>query len=344
MLILTRSDGAIFDCDAKGCYDRIVPKLATIHAQRLGMPGSWAQFFSIYWTDCVHYVRTKYGISKDSYMGNENHPLFGIGQGNGAGPATWLSHSVVMFQVLSDLSDGIIFVSPDGETNFTSPGTGFVDDVTLGVTANDDDEDEDREQNVIVNITSIATYWEKMLYTNGGRLELKKCFWILVSWRWKQGKPVMKSMDEHTRLTIRQSESNEVVTIERKNPSDAPKVLGCMIQADGKWITEQRRWERTALDFAIKVKKGRFDRMCGSKLYPVYWMSKFRYLASIVCFDKKYCDEVEKKVVAACLSATGFNMRFPRAVVFGSLAYGGMGWESFYNVMIYEKVKIFITI
>ena len=45
MLILTRSDGAVFDCDAKGCYDRIIPKLVTIHSQRLGMPGSWAQFF-----------------------------------------------------------------------------------------------------------------------------------------------------------------------------------------------------------------------------------------------------------------------------------------------------------
>ena len=84
------------------------------------------------------------GISKDNYIGNETHPLFGIGQGNGAGPATWMSDSIVMFQVLSDLNDGIIFVSPDGETNFKSPGTGFVDDVTLGITENNDDSDEDR--------------------------------------------------------------------------------------------------------------------------------------------------------------------------------------------------------
>ena len=100
-------------------------------------------------------------------------------------------------------------------------------------------------------------------------------------------------MDKNISLKIRQSESKETVNIERKK-SDAPKVLGCMIQADGNWTTEQRRWERTALDFAIKVKKVRFDRLCGSKLYPVYWMSKFRYLASIVCFDKIYCDDVEK--------------------------------------------------
>ena len=93
----------------------------------------------------------------------------------------------------------------------------------------------------------------------------------------------------------------------------------------------------------MKAKNGKFDKICGSKLYPVYWMSKFRYIASIVCFDKKICDDVEKKVVSTCLSATGFNMRFPRAVVFGSKAYGGMGWDSLFNTMIYEKVKIFVN-
>ena len=115
MMILCRSDGAIFDCDAKGCYDRIVPKLCTIHFKRLGMPGTWAQFLSVFWKDCVHYVKTRYGVSRESYQADEDHPLFGIGQGNGAGPATWLSHSIVMFQILSDMNEGIVFFSSDNK-------------------------------------------------------------------------------------------------------------------------------------------------------------------------------------------------------------------------------------
>ena len=263
MLILRRSDGAIFDCDAKGCYDRIAPKLSTIHSRRLGMPKSWAQFFALYWKDCVHYVRTRYGISKESYKSDEDNPLFGIGQGNGAGPATWLSHSIVMFQVLSDLNDGIVMSSPDGKIQFNSPGTGYVDDVTLGATANDEDADGEREENLIMNINTIAKYWEKMLFTNGGRLELKKCFWILVSWKWHQGIPTMTTMEDHPAiLSLTQSESREVVTIERKEVNEAPKVLGCLIQANGSWKAEQDRWTSTALQFAMKVKKGQFDRIC----------------------------------------------------------------------------------
>ena len=96
-----------------------------------------------------------------------------------------------------------------------------------------------------------------MLNTNGGRLELKKCFWILITWKWKQGKPTMNSMeDNEAEVKIFQSESKEEVVIQRKNVDEAPKVLGCLIQANGSWEAEERRWQASALNFSMKVKKG----------------------------------------------------------------------------------------
>ena len=64
--------------------------------------------------------------------------------------------------------------SPDEKIKLNSPETGYVDDVTLGATSNDEDVDVEREEYLIMNINTIATYWEKMLFTNGGRLELRK--------------------------------------------------------------------------------------------------------------------------------------------------------------------------
>ena len=87
MMRLNKSEGAIFDCDAKGCFDRIISKLATIHNTRLGMPAKWSQFFPLFWQECSHFVRTRFGISKNSYKADQLNPLNGIGQGNGAGPA-----------------------------------------------------------------------------------------------------------------------------------------------------------------------------------------------------------------------------------------------------------------
>ena len=81
-----------------------------------------------------------------------------------------------------------------------------------------------------------------MLYTNDGRLELKKCFWILITWKWKQGKPLMTSLDDtEAEVKIVQSETKEEVVIQRKNVDEAPKVLGCLLQANGSWEAEERR-------------------------------------------------------------------------------------------------------
>ena len=59
-------------------------------------------------------------------MGTET--LYGIGQGNGAGPAFWLSNLIVMFFVLDSLCKGMNFVSPNGKKHHKSTGLGYVDD------------------------------------------------------------------------------------------------------------------------------------------------------------------------------------------------------------------------
>ena len=242
-LRVTRKQGAIFDCDAKGCYDRIIPKFSTLHTQRLGLPTTWAMFFSIYWKKCQHHVRTKYGISTESFSCKDDEQLYGIGQGNGAGPAIWMSHINVMFNVLEKLCTGIKLTSPDGTNTFSSVGTSFVDDSTLGATAPNESMDEKRSEGELVrHINNLATKWEKLLFTNGGRLELSKCFWILVTWKWTRGTPAMATIDESPHhLSISQSEDTQEVMITRKEVTAAPKVLGCTMAANGDWTNEVGR-------------------------------------------------------------------------------------------------------
>ena len=68
--------------------------------------------------------------------------------------------------------------------------------------------------------------------------------------------------DNEAEVKIIQSETKEEVVIQRKNVDEAPKVLGCLIQANGSWEAEERRLQASALNFSMKVKKGKFDRIC----------------------------------------------------------------------------------
>ena len=141
--------------------------------------------------------------------------------------------------------------SPWKNKTHKSTGMGYVDDVTLGCTTNTPDIDNDNvvdmceteEVQVVQDITKMGQSWEQMLHTNGGRLELKKCYWILVSWKWVQGIATLKKAEEVTAtMKIHQSENNEDVNISRKGVDDAPKVLGCHISASGSWKVEVGKW------------------------------------------------------------------------------------------------------
>ena len=108
-----------------------------------------------------------------------------------------------------------------------------------------------------------------MLHANGGLLELKKCYWILISWKWTKGVASLKTMDEvQGSMKVKYTETGENVTIPRKSVEASPRVLGCHVAVDGTWKGEFGRWRAEAARFTMKVRKANFTRTCGSKIYP----------------------------------------------------------------------------
>ena len=115
------------------------------------------------------------------------------------------------------------------------------------------------------------------MFTNGGRLELKKYFWIFVTWKWMRGVATLKTIAESPAdMVLSQTEAEENVVITRREVGDVPRTLGCFVAADGSWNFAVGRWKTLARSFAQKIKLERFPRTCGSKLYPSFWLAKLR--------------------------------------------------------------------
>ncbi len=64
LLRLKRRSGGIFDCDATGCYDRIIPPLASIHRQVLGLGNQISTFLARLVFMAPRHVKTKHSVSK----------------------------------------------------------------------------------------------------------------------------------------------------------------------------------------------------------------------------------------------------------------------------------------
>jgi hypothetical protein len=41
-----------------------------------------------------------------------------------------------------------------------------------------------------------AQLWERLLFASGGRLQLPKCFYYLIVWKWTDGDAAMMSIEE----------------------------------------------------------------------------------------------------------------------------------------------------
>ncbi len=91
-LRLKRGAGGIFDCDASGCYDKIILPLPSLHLQTLGIEQSISTFLAWLMYMAKRHVKMHHGISRKNICTVKKKVLHGIGQGNGRGPAIWISH------------------------------------------------------------------------------------------------------------------------------------------------------------------------------------------------------------------------------------------------------------
>ena len=340
-LKIERRAGGIFDCDATGCYDRILPPLATVHLRALGLDSSIATFLARLMFTAKRYVKTQHGVSVNSIRTTREHPLFGIGQGNGGGPAIWLAHLTVMFTALAAICQGFIVHCVEGITHLITVGTGYVDDVTLFVTL--ENTEQQTERHVKRKIKFMATQWERLLFLTGGKLELTKCFWMPITWAWKKGDPILsRSRSGGVELHLKESESGQRVLIPRIKGSDVEKRLGVRYSIDGSWKGEYTFWIHYSTDFVTKLRKARLDRIAGEHAYKTLWCSKFRYCAPVVSFTPKQLIKIQQKVIGPSLTAAGFNSKMPRAVVFGPTKLGGMRWDSPYSISLYTQISMLI--
>ena len=340
-LKIERRAGGIFDCDATGCYDRIIPPLASIHLQALGLGSQIATVLARLMFMATRHVKTKHGVSKKGIRTKHNAPLYGIGQGNGGGPAIWLAHLTVMFYALGTLCQGMVIYGIDMVHKLCMIGTGYVDDVTIIISVSK--QEPQTELSIKTRMKRIAQKWEQLLFITGGKLELSKCFWVPILWKWKKGEPQLKKPSARSGdLILVESETKDRIHILRLSTADAPKRLGIRYSVDGSWKAEYKFWQDFTDEYVRMVRRARLDRLGGFHAYATLWCAKFRYCSPCLGFNKTKLAVITKKVMGPCLAAAGYSSKMPRAVVFGPSRYGGLEWETPHSMLLNAQLSLLV--
>ena len=236
---------AIASVDAHTCYDRIVHSIASLCCQRWDTPPllPTAMFHTI--QHMQFHLRTGHGDSDESYGYQENappdtHPIQGICQGNGAGPAVWLAVSAPLVTAQRSQGHGARFVSAvDNSLVEDLVGLLFVDDTDLIATA---EAQQEPAETVIQQLQDSVTDWQGHLRTTGGSLKLGKCSWCIAAYMFRDGVPhyhTPTSLPADIALSIGQP-GTQTAAITRHSPSTAIKVVGVIQAMDGS-MTAQRQ-------------------------------------------------------------------------------------------------------
>ena len=242
MIRQVKTIAASFDNNAFRCYDNIAPPQAMINSYRLGLPRSAAIMLTTEFNNAVYILQTGHSLSARIYKISLIRIILVAGQGSCASPSIWVSvldpilWSIVVKYTCYNLK------TPSG-SEINRIGDVYVDYISLMIAPSS------AATNSLIKLTAqmvqIAQKFERKLFSTGGRLNLKKCFWYLISWRWE--------MDSTSKMLNKTQSSVEVKLTQEYKIHE--KVLIQQMECDipcrtmGTWIN--LKGKRTHLDPTI---------------------------------------------------------------------------------------------
>jgi hypothetical protein len=169
----------VFENEAKGCYDRIISRIALLSIQRLGYSKNSVKILGKLCEQLEHHTRTGFGVSDILYSSTVEKLLYGIGQGICSSPIMWALLNQLILTALEEKYECITVVSVDKSTISTRPGESFLDDTKTG-TADDNvtkdpvpiDEKEltSDEEAMVKGMEDIIQFFLDLLQITGGDL------------------------------------------------------------------------------------------------------------------------------------------------------------------------------
>jgi hypothetical protein len=127
LMAMTRTDGVIFDNDARACFDRMIPNMWNLCAQQLGLDTKICDFHASTLKEARYRLKTSIGISETSYSSTETTPFYGAGQGARNAATIWTIISCNILKIM-EKHGGASFMDPTKTKKMKRTMDAFADD------------------------------------------------------------------------------------------------------------------------------------------------------------------------------------------------------------------------
>jgi hypothetical protein len=179
---VTRTQLGTIDNNTKRCFNRILCNLAMLVSRHNGITQNICKIQSTTLQETQFKLRTALGKSKATYCHSEDTPIHGTGRGSCASPAIWLMLSSFLMKILKSQGNVMYMHDVENMINVHEIIEGFVDDNSIFTNKLCND-----LQALFNKLQCDGKLWADLLEASGGKLELTKCFFYLLSWSWDLG-------------------------------------------------------------------------------------------------------------------------------------------------------------
>jgi hypothetical protein len=294
-----------------------------------------------------HFVKTAKGVSDGKIVWGPNDVttqtfdngvltitgnIGGIGQGGGGSPVGWFAVLMVMIEAFSKFEDGITMQDPLSTLTLVLHIISYVDDNTL---VKQFDSDEPIEA-IISKLSCCLSRWHKILQITGGNLALEKCTFSLLYWKWSKGLPSLYTKDTKPgNLLV------EGTTIMRLDAHESSRVLGIRMAMDGSFHDELQFRISQSKKLAQLLYNSPLSRLDSFMVYQTRFLPALQYPLPITTFTSKEIDMIQKPFIFSLLPKIGINRHAPRSIIYGPMAYGGLGITSLEVYQVTKHIELF---
>ena len=345
--------GAVCNNDLAKCYDRVHAGIGMITCQRLGVPKKITDLKLKLLDRIKIYTRSAFGLAPTPF-GNTNaqHPpntrtpqvptnpmentpisigtLYGVLQGSQDAGAIWLSLWAVLYIVLNMITPGLEFSSADYMLQSKRKAEAFVDDTDIWLT--EMTTADHKTLTLVAAITALFQRWYHTLRASGGMLGFNKCFWFLIKFKWKNGKPYMSTVNETPgELIIETDNDRGTVTIQRLEPTTGLQTLGVRLAPDGNETDELNYRCQQALTIAKMVYSAPLSRAETKAAHESVWWPSIGFPLGITTFSKTECNKIQASFQSKFVAKMGYNRSMANAIRYGPLQYGGIALKTIWT-------------
>ena len=169
-------------------------------------------------------------------------------------------------------------------------------------------------------ITKVSQRSEKTLYTSSGALELTKCAWYSLTWKWDpKGIAHLQTNTDTPADVLLTSGGNlrDTVRIPTLSPDQASKTLGCYIAPNGSSVTQVQVLLKKAEQFKCMMSSPAVSKVDAYILYCIFFFPATSFPLGVSQISSKDLTKIENKYMTPTKRQLGFRKTSSNAIFYG---------------------------